>query len=199
MHVPARAANRSHKEADLYNLHLGHVEAARGGEAAHYSSRACEVCVPDANVLPAIAMTSSRSDDVVGRVSTSFQAPAEAVFAAWIEPELMQQWLFKSDSNDLHAASDASVGGRFSVLEREGARTIEHWGEYLVLERPSRLIFALRVPQHFSGTARLEMTLTPKGTGCVLTLVLRGAGPPDAEQLWSMMLDRLKRVLGESE
>jgi uncharacterized protein YndB with AHSA1/START domain len=140
-------------------------------------------------------MTSS--DEVVGKVSTSFRAPAEAVFSAWIEPELMQRWLFKSDSNDLHAESEARVGGRFSVLEKEGSRTIEHWGEYLVLERPSHLIFALHVPQHFSGTARLELTLTPTGSGCALTLVLRGAGPPDAEQLWSMMLDRLKRVLGE--
>lgn len=106
---------------------------------------------------------------MAGQVSTLFQAPAEAVFAAWVEPELMQQWLFKSDSNELHATSEARVGGKFSVLEKEGGRTIEHWGEYLVLDRPSRLMFALRVPQHFSGTAELEMTLTPNGTGCVLS------------------------------
>ena len=57
-------------------------------------------------------------------------------------------------------------GGRFSVIEYDGEKKIDHWGEWLEINRPNTLHFTLEVPAHFEGISEvlIEVKETPGGT-----------------------------------
>lgn len=132
--------------------------------------------------------------EVRARVSLDLDADPQAVFAAWIDPSLMERWLFKSPTNTLEAQADPRAGGTFSIVEDEGSQVIAHDGRYAICEPPTRLSFTLAVPQHFAGLAQIDVTITAKGSGSHLDFQASGAGPPDAQQLWEKMLENLAEV-----
>jgi uncharacterized protein YndB with AHSA1/START domain len=84
----------------------------------------------------------SRSDSgetlVVRRV---IPAPRERVFAAWLDPESLAQWMRPGGMTDATVEVDPKVGGRFRIVMIEGPKRYEHRGEYLVIRPPERLEF----------------------------------------------------------
>jgi len=133
--------------------------------------------------------------DLKAKVSLDLDADPRAVFAAWIDPPVMERWLFKSPTNTLHAQTDPRRGGTFSIVEHEGSKVITHDGRYAICEAPTRLSFTLAVPQHFAGLAQIDLTIAPEGAGSHLDFEASGAGPPDAQQLWEKMLAKLAEQL----
>lgn len=131
-------------------------------------------------------------------VSLELDADPRSVFAAWVDPPMMQRWLFKSPTNTLEARSEPRPGGTFSILEREGSEVITHHGRYAIFEAPTRLSFTLAVPRHFAGLARIDVTITANASGSHLDFRAGGAGPSNAQQLWETMLANLARQLGRS-
>ena len=138
------------------------------------------------------------ASDVRARVSIDFDAEPLAVFNAWVDPPLMERWLFKSPTNTLEARTDPRIGGTFSIVEYDAGHVITHDGSYAIFEPPKRLSFSLAVPQHFSGLADIEVRITPVGSKSHLDFQARGAGPPDAQQLWETMIGNLARLLNGS-
>ena len=67
--------------------------------------------------------------------------PRERVFAAWLDPKSLAQWMRPGGMTDATAEVDPKVGGRFRIVMIEGPRRYEHQGEYLVIEPPERLEF----------------------------------------------------------
>jgi uncharacterized protein YndB with AHSA1/START domain len=65
----------------------------------------------------------------------------DRIFAAWLDPEIMAEFMKMPDCPDSIVEADPRVGGKFHVLMRLGETTTEHWGEYLEIEPPSRLSF----------------------------------------------------------
>ena len=47
-------------------------------------------------------------------------APVEAVYAAWTEPEMLRRWLAPGDASVVRAVADIAVGGTF-LIEMRGA------------------------------------------------------------------------------
>jgi len=135
------------------------------------------------------------SSDVRARISVNFDVGAIAVFDAWVDPPLMERWLFKSPSNRLEARTDPRTGGTFSIVEYDAGHVITHDGSYAIFEPPKRLSFSLAVPQHFAGLAQIDVTITPIGSKSRLDFQARGAGPADAQQLWETMIANLAKVL----
>ncbi|HEY7634625.1 MAG TPA: SRPBCC domain-containing protein [Gemmatimonadales bacterium] len=69
-------------------------------------------------------------------------APRERVFAAWLDPVSLAQWMRPGATTETLVEVDARVGGRFRILMRhEGNQDFEHRGEYLVIQPPSLLSF----------------------------------------------------------
>ena len=131
-------------------------------------------------------------------VSLDLDADPRAVFAAWVDPSLMERWLFKSPTNTLEARTDPRTGGTFSIVEHDAGRVITHDGTYAIFEPPRHLSFSLIVPQHFAGSAQIDVTITPVGPRSHLKFQATGAGPEDAQQLWETMIANLAEVLKRS-
>jgi uncharacterized protein YndB with AHSA1/START domain len=135
------------------------------------------------------------ASDVRARISIDFDAEPMAVFDAWVDPPLMERWLFKSPTNTLEARTDPRAGGTFSIVEYDAGHVITHDGSYAIVEPPKRLSFSLAVPKHFAGLAQIDVTITPVGLTSRLDFQARGAGPANAQQLWEAMIENLAKVL----
>jgi uncharacterized protein YndB with AHSA1/START domain len=125
----------------------------------------------------------------------TFQASVTSVFDAWITKPVAELWLFKNETNDLYFNSDLKKEGRFSVVEYDDEKKIDHWGKYLEIDRPNSLHFTLEVPAHFEGTSEvfIEVKETPGGTQLVLTQ--KNIDTSKTETAWKEMLAKLDEVL----
>lgn len=138
---------------------------------------------------------------IIVSVSRHFDAPAEAVYDAWLKPEAARNFLFRTDSGVLKTCEiDARVGGEFLIVEQRGEVTAEHFGKYLELDRPRRIAFTFAAVRDQSAT-RVQLDIVPDGTGCTLTLT-HEMDPQWAdfkdrtEQGWTMILEKLAQVVG---
>jgi uncharacterized protein YndB with AHSA1/START domain len=68
-------------------------------------------------------------------------APREEVFAAWLDPESIRQWMCPGDVTSTEAQLDPRVGGRFRILMHAPQGDYDHTGEYTIIDRPSKLVF----------------------------------------------------------
>jgi uncharacterized protein YndB with AHSA1/START domain len=124
-----------------------------------------------------------------------FQASVTSVYDSWITRPVAELWLFKNKTNRLHFDAEVKNGGQFSVVEYDGEKKIDHWGEYLDIDRPNRLSFTLEVPDHFEGVSEvsIEIKETPGGTQLDLTQV--NIDTSKTESAWKAMLANLDDVL----
>ena len=68
-------------------------------------------------------------------------APREQVFAAWLDPDSLAQWMCAGDATSAQIQIEPRVGGKLHIVMLRGQTGVEHWGEYLAIEPPSRLSF----------------------------------------------------------
>ena len=143
--------------------------------------------------------TSTPSPKVELRITHRFAASAERVFDAWLQPEMVRQWLFRTPTGEcVRAEIDARVGGRYSIVERRDGQDVEHVGTYLEVQRPRRLVFTLAVPLYSADSDTIHVDITPLDTGCELTLT-HATDPQWAEggrKGWETLLGGLAAALG---
>ena len=144
------------------------------------------------------------TDAVRLTVKRRFDASPERVFDAWLDPGIARRWLFTTaDSEIVRAEVDARVGGRFTFTDRRDDGEIEHVGEYLVIERPRRLVFTFAVPAFSPEYDRVEIDIVRLDKGCELTLTNAMSPAIYAEwgektrEGWTMMLDSLAQTYSE--
>lgn len=129
-----------------------------------------------------------------------FEVSAEAAFDAWVMPETVKLWLFTSAGNeivDVHI--DARDGGKFSILELNDGKKIDHFGEYFEVERPTRLAFTLEVPEHFKGVSYITVEIMKAENGCDLLFTQSGIDTSQTEENWRDMFNSLGNVLSNKE
>jgi uncharacterized protein YndB with AHSA1/START domain len=134
------------------------------------------------------------------QVSRRITAPPERVFDAWLDPTSVGRWLFATPDGTMERVEvDPRVGGRFLIAERRGGELAEHFGEYLEIERPHRLVFSFAAIRD-SGYTKVTVTIAADGAGSLLTLV-HEMDPQWAEyadrtrQGWTMILDGLANAV----
>lgn len=115
-------------------------------------------------------------------------APPEVVFPFFTDSEKMARWC--GEEVELRPEPGGLVRIRF-----EGGVVSE--GEYLVVDPPHRVVFTVgmtgtAVPP---GGSRVEVRLTPEGTGTRLTLRHEGFDPTQpVSEGWDHHLGRLRRA-----
>ncbi|HWT13380.1 MAG TPA: SRPBCC domain-containing protein [Allosphingosinicella sp.] len=108
---------------------------------------------------------------IIVTVERRIEAPPERVFDAWLDPARAGRWLFATPDGTMERVEiDARVGGRFQIDERRGGELAEHFGEYLEIDRPNRLVFSFAALRG-AGFTRVTVTIAPDGDCSRLTLV----------------------------
>lgn len=138
------------------------------------------------------------------QVSRHFDFPAEKVFDAWLDPSAAGKWLFHMppDGEMKKIDIDARVGGKYEFAEQREDDYDRHIGEYLVIDRPNKLVFTFTyVGPKLPGAPETKVTvdIQPTDDGCLLTLTHEGVLADWGDQTtqgWTMILDNLAATLG---
>jgi uncharacterized protein YndB with AHSA1/START domain len=148
------------------------------------------------------------------RVERTMHASPEQVFRAFVDPDLMRQWITPDDLSLDRLTVDPRVGGRIEVWHsRNGESTGKFEGHYLKIDPPRELVYRWA----FVGTepekgeyydTLVTVRLRPEAKGRThLSVVhekldeLRRGAPhiiPRLEPGWANCLDKLERAARES-
>jgi uncharacterized protein YndB with AHSA1/START domain len=141
---------------------------------------------------------------VYARVTQKFTAAPERVFDAWLDTATIGRFMFGPQLRDeeiVRLTLDGRVGGTFSFVVRRQGQEIDHIGRYEIIDRPRRLVFTWSIAPEKIDASRVEIDITPEGTGCTLTLTHELA--PEwadykdrTQQGWTTMVGALQRVVG---
>jgi uncharacterized protein YndB with AHSA1/START domain len=136
--------------------------------------------------------------DAIVRVTRRFEASPERVFDAWLDPAKAGRFLFATASGQMvRAEIDARVGGAFCFVDRRDGEDVEHFGTYLEIDRPRRLVFTFSVKDS-PGASRVAIDIVPAGAGCELSLTHEDVPSEYAsrtESGWTTILERLSTVI----
>jgi uncharacterized protein YndB with AHSA1/START domain len=137
-------------------------------------------------------------------VSRHFNVSPERLFDAWLDPEMIGNWMFGPalrEEEVLRVVADARVGGSFSFLVRRQGQEIDHVGKYREIDRPRRLVFTWGIAGDSEDESLVIIEIVPQGTGAELTLT-HEMDPKWAdyasrtEAAWAKMLEALDTALG---
>jgi uncharacterized protein YndB with AHSA1/START domain len=106
------------------------------------------------------------------------KAPAEKVYGAWLDPAQVRVWMATSLQScglagDIQRVEiDAHVGGKFFFSDLRDGKEARHWGTYLELERPRKIVFTWIVAEsEEADPSVVTLTTQPEADGCVATIV----------------------------
>ncbi len=137
-------------------------------------------------------------------VRRRFAAPAERVFDAWLDPEMIGQWMFGPKLREEEIVSltvDPQVGGRFSFLVRRQGKELDHVGKYLEIDRPRRLVFTWGIAGFSVDETDVTIEIVPLDAGCELKLTHRKVWTDYAQRTeagWTTMVGVLAKLLDEA-
>jgi uncharacterized protein YndB with AHSA1/START domain len=113
----------------------------------------------------------SEGKPIVVRVSRQYEAAPERVFDAWLDAEKARRFLFATSKGTMvRAEIEPRVGGTFTFIDRREGGDAEHFGEYLEIDRPRRLVFTFHTEHGSTDLSRVAVEIVPRGHGCELTL-----------------------------
>ena len=136
------------------------------------------------------------------KLERTFDAGAERVFDAWIDPELLRRWWAAGpDWSCSRAEVDARPGGRYRLSMSNPASGDEHTvgGEYREVERPSRLVYTWAWEGESPEPRETLVTVEfhEEGEGTRVLLVHSGLSNDQSrdahEHGWNACLDNLER------
>ena len=127
------------------------------------------------------------------------EAPVEAVYAAWTEPEMLRRWLAPGNATVVRAVAEPEVGGLFLIemLGGDGRRWRTR-GRYREVVRHRRLVHTWRWEGSEVETL-VTVEFEPEATGRTrLTLTHSGFAENEArdehEQAWSGCVTKLEAL-----
>lgn len=133
------------------------------------------------------------------RVEKVFRHPRERVFDTFVDPVHVGDWLFRTPGGVMEKTGyDPVPGGRFAIFERRGIDLARHFGRFVEIDRPRRIVFDFRTDDDGEWT-RVTVAFEVQGGGCrvVLTHDLAPEWAAYADrtlQGWTTILDGLERV-----
>lgn len=91
--------------------------------------------------------------DLKLKVSKTINASIEKVFNAWLNAEMLSQFMLPMvGMPHPKTESDPQVGGQFAIFMQVGDDEIPHTGEYLEIDFPRRLAFSWNSPFSAEGS-----------------------------------------------
>jgi uncharacterized protein YndB with AHSA1/START domain len=129
------------------------------------------------------------------RITRVLPANPSAVFAAWTDPDHLQQWLCPDPGHVAAASCAPVVGGGYRLVMIFPSGSVEISGEYLVVEPPRRLVFTWRPGGDERRESRVTVLLRADGPGTHMT-ILHERVPDERYRSaltkgWGSVVDRL--------
>lgn len=130
----------------------------------------------------------------------------ETVFDALTVPEKMRTWW--GDNSEFKI--DLKVSGHWKITRHEGNEEYVAVGQYLVVERPSRLEYTFGMPQFSPNSDMIKILIKTDRNGCVVTFeqhgediaselkVLRPGETSESEVGWQQGFDLMAAAWSES-
>ena len=92
-------------------------------------------------------------NDLTLSVEKNICAPIEKVFDAWLNPEMLTQFILPMPGMPQPTVeNEAKQGGSFAIVMHVGENKIPHTGEYLEISRPNKLVFSWVSPFSIDGS-----------------------------------------------
>ncbi|WP_458125968.1 SRPBCC family protein [Paenibacillus sp. Z3-2] len=147
----------------------------------------------------------------------SFDAPANQVFDAWLNPKLMKKWLFTSETTNKVIQNEPKVGGTWEIVDHREGKDYRAIGEYLEIDPPNRLVLTFEMPQFSDTVDTITVQVTSHGESSEMTFTQHiivtheeGWSEDDiekaileyntgSEQGWHLMFEGLKQLLETGE
>jgi uncharacterized protein YndB with AHSA1/START domain len=143
------------------------------------------------------------SEPAFVRLVEVFDAPRERVFAAWTEPEQLEQWWGPGRFRTARADVDLRPGGRYELVLEPGAMRVV--GEFREVVAPERLVYTWQWVAGVPDTRESLVTVEFHDLGARTEVVLlhdrfAGPGPVDMYDAgWASGLAKLRTHLGSEE
>ena len=125
-------------------------------------------------------------------------APPRVVFDAWLDVQALQRFMCGGPGVSVTKVEcDPRVGGQFLIVMKVGGQDISHRGEYLAIERYTRLVFTWLSPYAGEGSrVTLQFAESPEGE---TMLTLEHVGLAESERSkhhagWSHILTELSTM-----
>ncbi len=128
-------------------------------------------------------------------------APIEKVFDAWLNPKMLSKFMITMPGMpEPEVENDAREGGKFTIIMNDGENKLPHTGEYLVIDRPDKLVFtwASRYSVVDNSTVTINFTkIDDNKTNISLTHVkfIDEEARSAHEGGWGYILDKLNEVM----
>jgi uncharacterized protein YndB with AHSA1/START domain len=141
------------------------------------------------------------ADTILVRVTHRFDASADRVYDAFLDPARAGLFLFATPTGHIvRCEIDARVGGGFTIVDRRSGEDVAHTGTYVALERPRLIAFDFSVEKYSSQKSRVTIEIAPQQKGCELTLThelrTEDAAFRDRTQAgWQAILDVAAEIL----
>jgi len=146
------------------------------------------------------------------RVERVLHAPPDRVFRAFLEPDLLRQWIAPSDLAVDRVTVEARVGGRMEVWHsRNGVSTGRFEGHFLKIDPPRELVYRWAFVgtepekgEYFDTLVTVQLRPDPAGNTRISVVhekleELRRGAPHIHVQLvagWNECLGQLERTAG---
>src|SRR5262245_14875218 len=96
------------------------------------------------------------------QLTRRFDASAERVFEAWLDPAKMRHWLCAMPGDQAwQGHTEARVGGRWTITARRGGLNYTADGLYMEIDRPRRLVFTFNMAQFSPNADTITVEIVP--------------------------------------
>jgi len=153
-------------------------------------------------------MAVAAADDLFLRMSRTFDAPRERVFAAWTNPDHLREWFGPPGVSNVECELDARPGGAWRLRGMSDRGSLAVSGRYVDVVPPERLSFtwAWHTGGDFANPREHETTVTllfkVVGQRTEMTVVhgrfVDATGVANHNRGWTGSFDKLAAFLGRT-
>jgi len=142
-------------------------------------------------------------NDLSLTIEKRIAAPAERVYNAWLDPEMLIRFMSNCEGMSLRAAeTDPRIGGRFLLVMNSGDKDIPHQGTYLELNPFSRIAFTWESAYSTIENSTVTLTFAAQDGGTLLTLThvrfVDESSRDGHRGGWTTILDGLAKTYAKS-
>lgn len=154
------------------------------------------------------------------QITRTLNAPREAVWKAWTEPESIKQWWGPNTFSCPFAKTDLRIGGKYLyAMQPPEGKTMWSGGTFMEISKPSRLSYTdsfmdekgniveaseYGMPEDFARILYVTVTFEEASSGNTRMTLVHKEFPSeelvrDCTQGWNECLDKMEKLLAKKQ